>query len=340
MCVFVMGDIANGNVFHFRDRTVERTFRFVQYHTTVLLGRYILVFAGSSTVYWFDHGIMKWAEATKRASLLYSCWGYSATLVNDFVYIVGGRVDLQDAEGSRPQEDVLRFDTVALEMKTVEISGDDEYGMYVFHCAEYFDTRGEIILYGSVNDRENSLRRLNPDTNECKTLHSKGKSPIGRRDILSCASKNKMFVLCGSAGYRKNYSDSSIFVMTINGGNFTWSQLANQTKPYATIQYSSINYVHGKVFVFGSTSDKVKTKHLRIYDIQKDIWSPVKYTKEKTPTDRRQADYWIVGQAHPPKLPERLTSSYASGKLILVGKQGEIFLIKTAQTTQSLYKLI
>ena len=309
-------DVGSSTFFVWEKHTVKGTSQLddrVYNHRAVLIGDKIYVFGGhrKTYIYALDYRKRRWDIVTMDGALIRQCQFHTATLVDDSVHIIGGSVR------GTPRVPVVRFDSVTNEMDTISLRGHSRLVMDN-HVAEYFPQLHEVLVYGRFKEKEdeaNELLGYDPETAMCRSLNAKGKPPSLRIQMVSCPGKHSMYVFAGGrrVGTRK-VAASALYELKLVGTELNWSSLGKFQEP--TVRFSSLTHVHGRLFLYGGLARMGEAQDLRIFELGSTKWQKIWFTDEG---EEQPEETKFLAVGHRPQFPSCHTTTYASGRLLVVG---------------------
>ena len=323
------GDVATANLFlyekHKADRNELNLPNTLYSHESVLLGGKIYVFGGhmNSFVYALDYTKKRWEALAFTGAYIRRCRGHTATLVDDDVFIIGGLVQGFTRRAVLSFNFVFKdFDFVSLRGLGLGLSGLEMVG----HVAEYFPRRREILIYGkelTLASTRCKLFGFYPSSSLLYMLQAKGHSPGDRKSFVSCAAGNAMFVYAGdrARGIFEHPGPAALFILLLYAKDLTWTKLSPSKVPF-TARFASLSYVPGRLFLYGGRSSSNEVAALSFFDIQQKSWHNVQFSSDYS---QANSSSWscIVNTSSYVRLPNCHTTTYVSGKLLVIGGYSE-----------------
>ncbi|KAJ1527178.1 hypothetical protein ONE63_008709 [Megalurothrips usitatus] len=182
-------------------------------HTAVIINHRMYVFGGfeeeidrfSNDVYFLDLATNKWQYVMTSGEVAKFRDFHSASAIGSYMYVFGGRGDLNGPYGSHNEEycsDIIYFDAESNRWHKPVTTGDIPTGR---RSHSSFIVNGMLYVFGGYNglteEHFNDLHQFNPQTCEWKQIHPHGKPPVRRRRQSCIPIKNKVYIFGGTSPY-------------------------------------------------------------------------------------------------------------------------------------------
>lgn len=260
-------------------------------HTAVLVGRYIFLCFG----YWLDNTefnnkmfvldikLEQWAARYCRGVLPDTRRTQSVTLVNDYLYLVGGKSNDTGIRGG--YSDIWRFDLVLHRWEQCSTRGEIMIRSSG-HSAAYFECRRQLLLVSCGIDNTpvgaRSVLALQVDTHELSLPNIKGKTPWLLPYASSCQSECAMYIFGGKTFGEPPHSSDELHILHVSPIELQWSSPNIHGSVPLMRRSSQLCLFNGNLFLFGGKNDEEYLDDLHVFDTLRNSWKKVEYSGFKT----------------------------------------------------------
>lgn len=204
-------------------------------HTACIINHRMYVFGGfeedidrfSNDVYFLDIAEMKWHYVMTSGEVAKFRDFHSASAIGSYMYVFGGRGDLNGPYGSHNEEycsDIIYFDVESNRWHKPVTTGDIPKGR---RSHSSFIVNGMLYIFGGYNglteEHFNDLHCFNPRTCEWKQIQPHGKPPVRRRRQSCIPINNKVYIFGGTSPWLEVlgevHSNDSEVVQFVPGQN-------------------------------------------------------------------------------------------------------------------------
>ena len=238
----------------------------------------------------------------------------SATVVNEFIYVVGG-TDPDDNILS----DLWRFDTVIQQWERCDLSASSmAMPETTGHKSVWIPGRGEILLISVGVDGEEPrlVLALDPGSMVLFKPRISGRPPRLLPYASVCQSASKVFVFGGKIfGEFEPHetNDLNILLLGENKAKLTWTSVATGGYVPRPRRSSTMSYYYGRLFVIGGRNDDGYMSEMDVFDPRTKQWQPVQYENGR---HGASTGYTYVGDTR--SIAGHCTTVTASGLVIVI----------------------
>ena len=233
----------------------EASLNWLTFGTVTAIGGFLFVYGGSkgqrvNSLFRFSVVEKTWVQLTSPNELPIRSM-HSSTLVDDGLFIFGGYSTTATVNSA------FRYDITTNTCEKLECSGDIPSPRRG-HCAEFFERRNVILIFGGGNDsgKVGGLFSFSVSQREWKRLKPKGDNPTHRNRVGNVKVGSKWYLVGGATRY--GFSNE-VFVLDLAPSVPTWSKVACSGSPPRRMDVP-VMYVDGCLVVLSSTVHVLDTR--------------------------------------------------------------------------------
>ncbi|RKP08787.1 hypothetical protein THASP1DRAFT_29433, partial [Thamnocephalis sphaerospora] len=235
-------------------------------------------------------------------------WGHSAALLNNNLYIVGGRSGNNGSTSPLASEhfvlsmDVSQpFDTKFPPWMLVDTPGNKPDPM-MDGVVEVDTKNGRLILFGGLGaqtSQSNAVWTLRP-TSRSWSSDSNGNGPTPRRGNAGSASvNNDLYVYGGVSSDSSARTDKFNDLYSLDKSSLTWTNHKKATGNNSAPYQHTLSYVPGRKLLvsIGGTGDNnlVPMDQINWYNLEQDVWG-TDTARGDIPSPRREHSAVVAGE--------------------------------------------